>query len=268
MFGSRSQPGKGPRRRAGAAALRPAATAGARRRRRRPAAARLAGGSNRTSGQAARRRARISQARLGLVRQSDASDPPSSKPDPSSHVITVSASCPQRGGCLRLNFPAVIREIDRISIVRAMSSALDALRGSSVCPLRSNTGHNQRAAAERRFVPITDIRAQTCSRRNSVSEAARRLALFAGPERLVAAPMARRLYAVGEGVGLPPESGSAHRYSGRCPLRAGDHHALSCLPCDVFDADLGERRSNGRPSSVRPSGVLCESQRRLLSVYG
>jgi len=51
-----------------------------------------------------------------------------------------------------LNFPAVIREIDRISIVRAMSSALDALRGSSVCPLRSNTGHNQRAAAERRFV--------------------------------------------------------------------------------------------------------------------
>src|SRR6516165_2450801 len=116
--------------------------------------------------------------------------------------------------------------------------------------------------------PITDIRAQTCSRRNSVSEAARRLALFAGPERLVAAPMARRLYAVGEGVGLPPESGSAHRYSGRCPLRAGDNHALSGLPCDVFDADLGERRSNGRPSSVRPSGVLCESQRRLLSVYG
>jgi hypothetical protein len=55
---------------------------------------------------------------------------------------------------------------------------------------------------------------------------------------------------------------------GRCPLHAGGRYALSCLPYDVFDADLGERRSNGRPSSVRPSSVLCESQRRLLSVYG
>jgi len=86
--------------------------------------------------------------------------------------------------------------------------------------------------------------------------------------RLVLVPMARRLYAVGEGVGLPPESGSAHRDSGRCSLRAGGHHALTCLPYDVFDADLGERRSNGRPSSVRPSRILCESQRRLLSLYG
>jgi hypothetical protein len=46
----------------------------------------------------------------------------------------------------------------------------------------------------------------------------------------------------------------------------GDRHALSYLPYNVFDADLGERRSSGRPSSVRPSSVLCESQRRLLSV--
>jgi hypothetical protein len=52
---------------------------------------------------------------------------------------------------------------------------------------------------------------------------------------------------------LTPESGS-----GRCSLRAGGHHALSCLPYDVFDADLDERRSNGRPSSVRLSRVLCE----------
>jgi hypothetical protein len=29
------------------------------------------------------------------------------------------------------------------------------------------------------------------------------------------------------------ESGSAHRYSGRCSLRAGGHHALSCLPYDA-----------------------------------
>src|SRR5262252_8733496 len=55
-------------------------------------------------------------------------------------------------------------------------------------------------------------------------------------------------------------------YNGRCPLHAGGRHALSCLPYDVFDADLGERRS--RPSSVRPARILCESQRRLLSVYG
>jgi hypothetical protein len=55
--------------------------------------------------------------------------------------------------------------------------------------------------------------------------------------------------------------------NGRCPLRPGGRHALSCLPYDVFDADLGQRRSNGRSSSVRPR-VLCESQRRLLSVYG
>jgi hypothetical protein len=55
---------------------------------------------------------------------------------------------------------------------------------------------------------------------------------------------------------------------GRCPLLAGGRHALSCLPYDVFDSDLGERRSSGRPSSVRPASVLCESQRRLLSVYG
>jgi integrase len=50
-------------------------------------------------------------------------------------------------------------------------------------------------------------------------------------------------------------------------INAGGRHALSYLPYDVFDADIGERRSNGRPSSVRP-GVLCESQCRLLSVYG
>jgi hypothetical protein len=69
-------------------------------------------------------------------------------------------------------------------------------------------------------------------------------------------------------TGFAAVSGSAHRYNGRCPLHAGGRYALSCLPYDVFDADLGERRSNGRPSSVRPSSVLCESQRRLLSVYG
>ena len=46
-------------------------------------------------------------------------------------------------------------------------------------------------------------------------------------------------------------SGSAHRYNGRCPLHAGGRHALSCLPYDVLDADLGERHSSGRPSSVR-----------------
>jgi len=40
------------------------------------------------------------------------------------------------------------------------------------------------------------------------------------------------------------------------------------VPYDVFDADLGERHSNGRSSSVRPSSVLCESRRRFLSVYG
>jgi hypothetical protein len=51
-----------------------------------------------------------------------------------------------------------------------------------------------------------------------------------------------------------------------CPLHARGHHALSCRRYDVFDADLGERRSNRRPSSFRPSSVLCESQRRLLSV--
>ena len=72
--------------------------------------------------------------------------------------------------------------------------------------------------------------------------------------------MARRLYAVGEGVGLPPESGSAHRYSGRCSLRAGGHHALSCLPYDVFDADLGERRSNGR---VSPAKAAINSDRAI-----
>ena len=49
---------------------------------------------------------------------------------------------------------------------------------------------------------------------------------------------------------------------------ARGRHALSCLPYYVFDADLGERRSNGRSSSVQTSSVLCESQRRLLSVYG
>jgi hypothetical protein len=32
-------------------------------------------------------------------------------------------------------------------------------------------------------------------------------------------------------------------------------------------ADVGEHQSNGRPRSVRPSSVLCKSQRRLLSVY-
>jgi hypothetical protein len=33
---------------------------------------------------------------------------------------------------------------------------------------------------------------------------------------------------------------------------------MRLVPYDVFDADLGERHSNGRPSSVRLSGVLCE----------
>ena len=42
----------------------------------------------------------------------------------------------------------------------------------------------------------------------------------------------------------------AHRYNGRCPMHAGGRHALSCLPYDVFDADLGEFRLRGRPSSV------------------
>lgn len=45
-------------------------------------------------------------------------------------------------------------------------------------------------------------------------------------------------------------SGSAYRYNGRYPLSAGGRHALSCLPYDVFDADLSERHSNTRPSSV------------------
>jgi hypothetical protein len=42
---------------------------------------------------------------------------------------------------------------------------------------------------------------------------------------------------------------------------------VACL-YDVFDADLGERRSNGRSSSVRPSSVPRQSQRRFLSVHG
>src|SRR5262245_37366199 len=64
-----------------------------------------------------------------------------------------------------------------------------------------------------------------------------------GPERLVAAPIARRLYAVGEGVGLPPESGSAHS------LRAGGQHALSCLPCDVFDAVANAAQTSAQAPS-------------------
>jgi hypothetical protein len=46
-------------------------------------------------------------------------------------------------------------------------------------------------------------------------------------------------------------SGSAHRYNGRCSLHAGGRHALGSAPFDLFHADLGERRSNGRPSAVR-----------------
>src|SRR5262245_36237280 len=47
--------------------------------------------------------------------------------------------------------------------------------------------------------------------------------------------------------------GSAHCYNGKCPRHSGGRHALSCLPYDVFDGDLGERRSNRCPSAVRAS---------------
>jgi hypothetical protein len=36
-----------------------------------------------------------------------------------------------------------------------------------------------------------------------------------------------------------------------CFLHAEGRHALSCLPYDVLDADLGERRSSGR--KLRPT---------------
>jgi hypothetical protein len=37
---------------------------------------------------------------------------------------------------------------------------------------------------------------------------------------------------------------------------------------ELFGADLGERRSTGRPGAIRPSSILCKSQRRFLSISG
>src|SRR5215472_18214581 len=65
-----------------------------------------------------------------------------------------------------------------------------------------------------------------------------------------------------------PWSHLSERLAGATPTRKLDlPHALSCLPYHVFDADDGECCSRGgRPSSVRASSVLCESQRRFLSI--
>jgi hypothetical protein len=41
---------------------------------------------------------------------------------------------------------------------------------------------------------------------------------------------------------------------------------LVCPPYDLFDADPGKRLSNGRTSSIRPSSVLCESERRFIRI--